>query len=636
MDVINGIVFLIAYINALRKIGLLVTKKAKFFRNLIVGYITYYVLQFILGFIFQLASLPLNIYYIIMGVVLLAANVLSLVDLIRALKNPSASLHKVGEHIQNYWIIYVLSAVLLYISVIYAPGHWLSNNLDDGYYVMKVINFVDGININIDPATGFVDHSSFMTWIARVVNTVELDLASYCYLFKIDVLVFLNYFYTWFNYFFILVCIVEFFETVFEKKSRKMIVYGSVGILFFALYPEVFEKLEIGIQDAWQFNTAIWYGSSICRIPAMFILFIGLFEYKGQYLKQILYFVACSITFMSKGTQILPVLVFTGFIYCLNWLWERKVNLVIKILPIPLFALASIVFDKVISYTDSVGANIVSIVQSDYKNPLIIAIFVLFVVLMAINYKNKKLLMWNFIICFFALFSYVDQLNDVLTTFSIYYFVAARATTLIFFTLVMTEAYEVADLLGKLKVPGKVVLITGNLTACLLFMAVSTYLMGGRNALSYVYHNPKLTYNTVLSLSEYLNKLDEENGDEEVRVVMSGFKGEHGITITPSTNVRYYANHITVVSLEFRYACNDENNVVSLYTMDEFNNFGALNQGDLSYFDGCAAIWEATDTNTVVMLTDAADELMNEAGYTCIQEIVDYDGFTDYYVYYKA
>ena len=199
MIVFKGILFLIIYINALRQIGQLIIKKNHFFQNLIYGYIIYYIFQFILGFIFQFALLNVMYYHWIIGFTLMMISGYSIYDLT---KNKML-LESIKEHFKIYWLVYVFSLALIFISVIYAPGHYLSNNLDDGYYMMKVINFTRGINVNIDPATGFVDIANLKTKLARIVNTCELDLASYCYLFKIDVLVFVNYIYTWFNYYFI-------------------------------------------------------------------------------------------------------------------------------------------------------------------------------------------------------------------------------------------------------------------------------------------------------------------------------------------------------------------------------------------------------------------------------------------------
>lgn len=616
MIFLKGILFLFIYINALRCLGKFITKQDDFLKNLILGYVFYYVFQFALGIIFQALLLNVVVYHYIIGVVLVVLNILSIKYCTFDFKS----------HIKDYWLIYLLSLVLLYLSVIYVPGNYLANNMDDGYYVTKIFNFIQGININIDPATGFNTKMP----LERIINTYELDLASYCFLFKIDVLYFIHYIYTFFNYYFIICVCVGFFECVMNKKA----IYGVIGILFFALYPKFFSLLMMAIQDSWQFNTAIWYGSSIVRTVGVFLLFIGYYYYKDDVKKQIVYFILCSITLMSKASQALPMIALLGVFNLFILLFKSNIHKVIKFGMVIAFIGINILIARMVPYTQEIGMPIIGIFDNNIKHFILIIIFALFIYLTYYYRSNKNVLVCNLIVLCFVLCIYVDLLNDFALAFSIHAFVGARTVTLALFTFVVLVAFELSVYLYDHIKYSKQLLIGANILMMIVFMVVSSVYIG-KDVFKNVYENPSLCYNTVEKLSKKLGELDIENGDEQLRVIapLMLFEGKYMVSVSPC--LRYYAPDLVVISNETRYPCKDKTNSVSYYSNEYASHYSDVYDGNYENISELYDIVDITDANCIIFRGASAYDYFDDLGFVVYDEIVDFDGEVDYRILYR-
>ena len=82
------------------------------------------------------------------------------------------------------------------------------------------------------------------------------------------------------------------------------------------------------VQDSWQFNTAMYYASSIVRTMGILIILVHFIENNKISIRDILLVILISVVLVSKSTIALPIIFVTCVSYLVvNFLFDDKINL---------------------------------------------------------------------------------------------------------------------------------------------------------------------------------------------------------------------------------------------------------------------------------------------------------------------
>lgn len=444
MEFFLGVLYIFTFLWFLQAIGnLWNVKKENFSINLLLGYVTYTAFQAIGGIISQVLDLNWNIYnyYMILGIIIFLVCI-SIKNKKREFVNQLPN--KLIVHIKNHWMIYILSLILVIVSITNITYHWMGNHLDDGYYLNHIANVNNYPGVaNINHGTGLPLQMSF----TRTINTFELDAAFWSQLFHISASVFTKYFLSFINYFLILNAIIVLSIAVkLDKKINKVYLqFVPIPLLLF-MYPGDYltnSNLML-LQDGWQFNTAIWYGSSIVRHMG-FTLF-SLFFFLGNKIdiKKIMLFCFLSITLISRATQAVPAIFLVFISGCAVYLLFSKLNNKLKLTAILAIVIVLIIPNFIIPlesiYITQYKEPLMPILFNDnlYRNITPIFLFASLTTIVAIFKGNTALKKWNLLILFISLLMFVPYLNTVFIALARYDFIASRTATLFGFTIYAT------------------------------------------------------------------------------------------------------------------------------------------------------------------------------------------------------
>lgn len=545
-EYIKGIVFIFFLIVFLQLLGKRIHDSDYFCENFLYGFVFYTCLQFLGGGISQLFRLPWMFYkcYMILMLIILILFVFY--------KNPiKFEIKCLVLHFKNHWIIYVLALLFVVLSLMNLQYQWNGNNIDDGYYLNKIAmspyvnNYVD-----YNFATGF----DFKEGLSRIINTFELEAAFFSNILGISASVYCKVFLSYFHYFLILNGFFWLFNIVSENTEKKhQLTWAMIPILFFGIYQETLVNNNmLFLPDSWQFNTAIWYGSSLVRCIGFVLLMVPIIKYNGLCKKNIFFFFASCIALFSKASQMLPVIYLILLSYVImfllikikkckkTWLLIMFIIFTLLIMPIPqeIMLRYQVINDLFIK-------NIKTL-------PILISIVVYFGSFVLNNEYIKKINFWILII---AILMFCPKLNTLFLWISMYDFVAARTMTLFFFTLmVLTMLYGYLLLMQLLKSTKFNIIVYSSIGILSIFVPLVSIQnsIGIKYTLVVLKHNSDLVPQSTLDLGNALMQIEKEK-NIQLNVLTPAWITMNRTSYALASMLRYNAMDLKVISAIPRY-----------------------------------------------------------------------------------
>lgn len=286
-------------------------KKSPSFK-LVMGFFFTFFLTFITAFPFQYCKWSWSSYYIVQCIVFIIFDFCliyyqrdKIKYLLKKLRN-----HK-KEILINFFKENWIGLLFVCIFTIFSMSNQLpyyQMNYDDFYYIGKITNLIGADHLmNEDYFNGAVLVEKGIDDIARVVNTYEITYGFFSNLFHIDVTFFCRVTMVIHNYIFVVLIFKMFAGLLLDRKYTQYVLVPFFLFLLPQGYLESSFLKEIlrGIQsyDLWQFQTAIFYGSSVIRVMSLPVLFVFSYPMIRQLEpKKIIWIAILSVSLLSFST----------------------------------------------------------------------------------------------------------------------------------------------------------------------------------------------------------------------------------------------------------------------------------------------------------------------------------------------
>lgn len=545
-DYIKGILFVIAFIWFLSALGKRLHKSEAFCENLIYGFVIYTSIQFVGGFIVQQLRLPWIVFQGYMIILLIG-----LLILIFYKNTIKINKQAVIRHFKRYGLIYLIAVVFVVLSCLNIQYQWNGNHVDDGYYLLKIKmapyldNFVD-----YNYAVGVEAYSP----LTRNVNTFEIEAAFYRQMLGMDAAIFSKVFLAFFNYTLLLNVIYWFYSLIAAQTNKvKFTILILVPILFFGIYYEIVVNYQIlFLHDGWQFNTAMWYGSSLVRTISFFLLIIPVLTLEKPTLKTGVFFCMTSMALLSKASQIFPIIVLFAIIYVIQVLRKLEKRRTIINLGILIFfvVLAILPVNEVIEVRTSIIQNLL---QSNMTTIVLrITIFLIFIsYLFEIPFLRK----WNNWLLALSVLIFVPRINTLFAYACMYDFVAGRTVTLLMFTLIVTAVfngyYILTHIISSKKQVALLYGIVGLVIISIPIISIQKNI-GMANTVQLLKNNPRMNPQSTLELSKKLDNLSNKI-NSKITVLMPMWLSIDGTPHSAASFLSYYSQNVISLGTAVRY-----------------------------------------------------------------------------------
>lgn len=239
-------------------------------KELIAGFIFTTFVQWIIGFPCQLLAVSWSLYFYLLLFVYFSLIILYIIRYKQMNKRINL---KINEHFKSYWFIYALAIAFSLFSMTNQLAYF-EMNYDDSYYLAAIVQ-----NINADhiASADYFTGTAKTLDIARLINTFEIGYGFWSSLFHIDAIFFARATMVMHNYFILFMASHALLSCWSKHKYYTQYALAAYAVL---LVPSGYltQRGLIRMYDAWQMNTAIWYGGSLLRVGALPILFTFSFD----------------------------------------------------------------------------------------------------------------------------------------------------------------------------------------------------------------------------------------------------------------------------------------------------------------------------------------------------------------------
>lgn len=582
-EYISCFVFWIAFTVLLHGIGKFLCKKTKstsFY--FVTGYLAYSFMVAVAGIVVQMLNMPWNAFAIFMAIlwiVILAALAAGIN------KNQKISWKTIlWNYVKDNWVLLSVCIFLSGMLFLYYNAFWYGNHLDDGYYITKVATMPYN-------ATGFRTNYSVgdlhATLDSYIFNTWELEASFYVRILNVKATLFLRLFQSAFQYFLFLNCLKLFAEQIFAKTAAEIEIRGAqfvtvVTLLFGGFYLYLQDTNLFFVRDMFQFNSAMFYGSSITKTLSILLLLVFVVEIGRMDIKTMLFFSIVACVLISKSSIALPLIAITIFAYMeisLLFHYKEKGRIIAITLGV-VYVFIGIFLQGNERFQEEVYKYILMAV----KSPVLIACTFVFV--FSFFWKKQIIIKLNCILLICMGTMVIPQVNDVFETLSVYGFVAGRAWATWAYTYVIINVIYLYLLLYRCLKDNKIIkvlyLTSGVILVISDVIAFNSY--GGelfatevpveadiRYNLKTILENPYFIPGSTIKLGEELKKLSEENG-EELRVVLPEGVPMNGTVHNLAVQIRTFAPNIIVLSAINRYRV-DKDSDLEGYSQEYYDKF---------------------------------------------------------------
>lgn len=629
-DYIKGIIFIPIFIYILANLGKKIAHNESFGANLFTGYVVYTFFQFIGGFLAQQFRLPWIVYQIYMIVLLIVLLAFSLyknkIELNKA---------KLKTHFRTYGVLYFIAFVFIILAMFNIQFLWNGNNVDDGYYLNKirmapyVENYVD-YNFAVGvPAEGSI---------IRNVNTYEIEAAFFSQLLGIDASIYAKFVLALINYILVVHGVYYLFENIGGKKYKNL-AYAVIPILFFGIYYNLQTNFHLlTTNDGWQFNTAMWYGSTLVKTIGLILMLLPLLQNQITYKSFILY--GCLIvTLMSKASQTFPLVAITALIFALKY-GMRYLKNKFGIRYSLLFLVIVFIILICIPMTEAIEHREFMINQLLSSNTkLLIVKGSLFLIALSYLFDIKEIRKWNNLLLTFGFFIFMPKVNTLFLYVSIYDFVASRTLELYLYTLIFSACLIFFIALTKLIHSQKSMkLIYAGIA--LVFMAIPMISiqrnLGIINTISILLDNPRLLPETTVELSECLSDLSKEK-NKKLNVLTPMWIVMDGTPHSTASFVRYNAyDELISIGVMARYNEMTDDSIFKGISQEDVDIFEKYNSGEDRDDKKLRKFLDKYPVDCIVVVyDDVVKNLEEKFRYKIVDRILLSDKYHYYNVLYK-
>lgn len=632
-NLIVGVLFLITFTVFLYILGYSISKKTdnKSF-NLIIGYITYSFLIAIGGIPIQL--LKLNYKYFLIYFVIVFLSLITFIIFRNKRNGIKVYKFNLWSFIKENWLILIIIMLIMITSVAYIEFYWMANCLDDGYYLVKAATLSKVENaFNLVPATG-LQKEGFDPYI---INTWELEASTYIKLLRLDPSFFLRYIMSVFNYFLLINTIIafakEFTKAINIKISKYFFQFISVIVLLFATQYNFLSNNNIySIQDSWQFNTAMYYGSSIVRTMGILLILLPLLNMKKLNYKVIINCAMTSLVLLSKSTIALPVIfICYGMYFLSDFIFAKSKRIkIIGLIILLSLVLLSIPIKNISVIDKTVFASFIK----NIKSPLIIICLV--VIGISSLTKNKVILKINLTLLLIGLFMIANPINDITENLSIYKFVENRFFACYIYTIIIISfIYIMVFLYNKLKHKYLVYIFCILLMIGLFSLNIESFKQKyGKISKSYdiIDKNHQLIPSFIQELGSNIQGIHDSKHKKINVLVQEGIE-INGYNAAVAVVLRTYAPDARVITSTGRYGT-PSRGVFSKYTQEDTNSFHnfIFSPTKENYYK-FKEVQEKYPINCIVTMSQTSEKYLKQLGYKLYSSFDD--GINCYFIYYN-
>ena len=626
---VGGTVFIVAYVLIMYIIGISATNNKKSYPYcFIIGYLIYSFFIAIGGIPIQILNLDWNIFFVYTIFVLILLFSFSLMQF----KKNNIKID-IEEFACSQWFFILIAFFLVLMSVTNIEGLWLCNCLDDGYYISIAGGQQEAINgFFTNPSTGLPSDSIG----SYIFNTIFTEYSVFVKLLNINVFVFCRVFMAFFNYFLYGTCISTLAEYIFDigKKNIKYFQYFSVILLIFGLPPSILEKFKILIvQDSWQFNTAMFYGSSIIRTCGSLLLILPFLRKEKISIKDVLYVIGISIGLVSKSSIALPVIFVTSISYLItNYLFSKdKKKIIISIILVILI----FVLGLIIGNFDSIQ----SLVYSQLKNNLFSIVFGISLVGFGLSLFFKKIEIYK-INCFILLsylFMLTGIINNVFEVTSVYSFVAARMLTMmIYLTFITSFIYICYGINLIVKENNYIIYLKNALIVCTIVsvFVVNFIMYGGLSSYSILTKNIYLVPQTTIMLGEVLENRYNETNQLNYVIMPEGVPANnkvHSVAII----LRSVSPHSISLSATGRYGEANQGKFKGYRYDNQQIYVDFLNNPNENTYSKFSNVLNEYPINCFISTINNYENYLSKNGFYLYSKVNDSTNLMNYYIYVR-
>lgn len=514
---------------------------------------------------------------------------------------------------------------------------WSDNNLDDGFYISKIASlpYVNGMK-NINYVTGLFQQLE--TFDSYLLNTGELEQSVYIYILSVEPTVYLKLFLSIFHYFLFCCCIYAITNKIIEtcefEIDKKYLQYTSVIAILFSYYPDFLVNNNLLIvQDSWQFNTAMFYGSSIVRTMGILLIFIPFINNSKIYMPDILAVICLSIVLISKSTIAIPLIFITCFSYLIaNLFYNKK----IKYLSSGIFIFLSLALvSYLLPQNIDMQQEILSLVIANCKLPIILVCIV--ITILSFTLKSPTINKLNLMMLIIFIFIVVNPFSNLFDLLSMYNFVAKRVLTTFIYTYVILNFIYLLIMVGKLSNGGFRIKWLSRFTLIIVTVGafVSTSTDSMYNLLekySLIIENQNLVPNSTVNLAKTLDNYYLKTG-QEVYMVMLERTTPNLYIEASSVMMRTFSQHIYPITAITRYGVTKGNKFSDFSQEDQqiVNNF--ISNTFYETYKPLNSILDNYPINCIVTINET--KYLSNSGFELYDTIIDEKAQINYYIYIK-
>lgn len=607
--------------------------------SFVIGYVVYSFLVAIVGIPVQLMNLPWMIFSVYMGILWCAIIV---VIIYAAKKKNKKYTFNVRAYIKENYFLYIVCAIVIFMSAFYYAGFWLGNHLDDGYYITKIVTLpYTQMGGNYNYPVG-VSNTGFNSYI---VNTWEAEASVYVKVLGVIPTLFLRLFQSAF-YIFLFANVMkvlaeEVVKTGEFKLSKSIPQYITMIIpLICTYYLYLHRAYILRVRDMFFLQSGMFLGATMVRLCGICLFVIAYLEYGMS--KKVVYMIGSyaviAIVLISKSTIALPIiLIITVSSGCI-WLiceYGKKGVIITGALGITYFVLG-------VALPNS--ENVELAVRNDVVDSLHSIVLYCFTLVFVASFfmKNKLVYKLNIQLILMGLLMIVPEVNDVFELFSVYDFVGGRAwSALNYYFIILNTIYFCWIIYVFIK--KNIVVKSTCIVLCVASICSSIYgfhKCGGeifpsnpekkadlKKCLKVIRGNKYFIPNSTIFLGEKLEELANET-DQKLCVIMPNMVIDNDTLHSLSVFVRAFAPDIISASAIERYNVNDGSEL-SEYKQVNYDQFVAY--PDENTMNALEDELEGTGVNCIVTQSPNYKEWFDQMGYSFYSSTED----GRYYIWYK-
>ncbi|OFS67082.1 MULTISPECIES: hypothetical protein [Trueperella] len=521
---------------------------------------------------------------------------------------------------ENYFL-FVLAAALFAIYLLQTDLILNNNNTDDGYYLLKVAGIAQAEDpFNMIYGTGFVNLAPGFN--PYHLSSVQTEMGVYAYLTGIDPVVFMRATLNTFHYLLAAASIAWFARELgrsLGKPPREgLYQYAASILLLFAFEYRTIEDWHIlAAQDLWQFNSAMWFGGSIVRVMGILWIITPFLSARRIGWRQIAQVAVICVALVSKAAAALPVILVAGVGYLVAYAFTSTRRAAFGgVVLIGFFAGAGVT----LAGAPATNGYVSEVFIANLTNPLV-WLAAAAVIAGVVLFRTREWLRVGIVLVVVFVMMAVPEVNDVFEVVAMSDFVALRAQTTAYYTLLI--AGFVALVLALARVRRQAVLQLGVAAVLGLGAVASTVPVYGNPIGTYRFMaaNPHLIPKETAQLSE---RLEDMAAGEPLDVLAPEWVELKHRRHYLASILRVYAPHVHSLSVLTRFGTTWHSDYYHWDLVDQSAyDYFISSPGDEAYAN-LQAVLDTYPVQVIVIPGDSFEPYAENAGFELVDQVGEY------------